>query len=1097
MELMTETGLPLSFAQEQLWFIDEFHNGLPAHNLANLVRLRGPLDVAALRRALDGLVARHETLRTRLLTGADGHPVQVIDPPAVLARGDTAPPGDTPDPDGPEPPAAVREELIDYSAAGPEIASERLREFAAHQALRPFHLATDAPLRWSLVRLAPDEHALVIVAHQTAVDEWSVGVLLSELAALYRAQASGGEPDLNEVRFQFASHAQRERHQLHDDVLASLEDYWRGSLAGLQTTQFPTDRPRPVLASHDGAVEVSNLGPELLDGLRGLASSAGAGLSETLLAALLVLLCRYTGQTDLVVGTVSEERTAELAPLVGFLAAALPIRADLSGDPAFGDVLARVLAAAEGARAHRELPFARIVEAVHVDRDPGRFPVFQVELSCAEPVSDIESAGVTFHRQRIDLRASRYDLSLLAEPGEEGLLIRATYTPALFDAVTVRRLLGHLEVLLRGAVADPQARLSQLPVLTASELRAELHDWNDTTASLPVTCIHLGFEAQVTRDPDAVAAQFESEQWTYAELNTRANKIARRLRGLGVGPEALVGVCMATGLPRIAALLGIWKAGGGYVPMDPALPPDRLSFIAADTAMAVLLADDSTMPSLLRAALPTTGVPVISLDADDAHLHALDSTNLDSTGPDGTEVTPSNVAYVIYTSGSTGQPKGVVVEHHQAINFLHGMIGAWHITPSSAVLQFAAVTFDVSVMDMFMPLLAGARVVLAPPDTLHSPPRLAALMRDSRVTFACLPPAVLNLLIGEDFPELATLLSAGEELSSELLRHWLRDGLDIYNGYGPTECSIGSTFMKLEPSTPLPPPIGRPKPNYRAYVLDGDLNPVPVGVTGELHIGGAGVARGYLNRPELTTEKFITDPFIPGGRLYKTGDLVRRRPDGTIVFAGRIDNQVKIRGLRVELGEIETALTTHPAIAQAVATVITDQAGHQQLAAYLRPANGTTPAPADIRQYLAARLPGYMIPGYLITVDHIPLTPNGKIDKSALPAPATSHDHQQAEPPATLIETVLVDIYATILGHEHAGATDSFFDAGGNSLQAMQLIAKLRAAIAVDLDVSSVFLAPTPRQLAALLRDEHGYDDVELGEDGIEGLTPAQETPAC
>jgi acyl-coenzyme A synthetase/AMP-(fatty) acid ligase/acyl carrier protein len=390
---------------------------------------------------------------------------------------------------------------------------------------------------------------------------------------------------------------------------------------------------------------------------------------------------------------------------------------------------------------------------------------------------------------------------------------------------------------------------------------------------------------------------------------------------------------------------------------------------------------------------------------------------------------------------------------------------------------------------MFMPLLAGARVVLAPPETLHSPPRLAALIRDAHVTFACLPPAVLPMLAGEPFGDLRTLLSAGEELSGELLRALLRDGLEVYNGYGPTEASIGAVFMKLEPTTPLPPPIGRPKPNYQAYVLDAHLNPVPVGVTGELHIGGAGVARGYLNRPDLTRERFIPDPFRPGGRLYKTGDLARRRPDGTIMFAGRIDNQVKIRGLRVEPGEIETALAAHPAVAQAVVTLVTGPSGEKQLAAYLRPAGPPAGIDAsDVRQHLARTLPPYMIPSHLVTLAEFPLTANGKIDKAALPPPQAGGTTGDLVPPRTLIEAVLVDLFGTLLGAEQIGATDSFFDAGGNSLLAMQLITQLRSKLAADLDVTAVFLSPTAQQLAALLRDEHGFHDTELGPGGIGGL---------
>ncbi len=480
--------------------------------------------------------------------------------------------------------------------------------------------------------------------------------------------------------------------------------------------------------------------------------------------------------------------------------------------------------------------------------------------------------------------------------------------------------------------------------------------------------------------------------------------------------------------------------------------------------------------------MPACGVAVISLDAEWAAIGELPGGNLADVG-----VERSNVAYVIYTSGSTGEPKGVVVEHRQAVNFLQGMAGPWRIDSSAVVLAFAAFTFDVSVSDMFLPLLHGGRVVLASPETLHSLPRLAELIRAAGVTFACLPPAMLNLLTGQEFPGLRTLLSAGEELSGELLRAWLRDGLEIFNGYGPTEASIGATFMRMDAGTQLPPPIGRPKPNYRVYVMDAYLNPVPVGVVGELHIGGAGVARGYLNRPELTRERFVPDPFAPGQRLYKSGDLVRRRADGTIVFVGRIDDQVKIRGLRVELGEIEAALAGHPGIAQAVVTVVTDATGEPQLAAYLRARQSSTPELSDVRQHLASMLPAYMIPTYLTILAEFPLTANGKIDKAALPEPQAQAPAGEVAP-ATLIETMMVDMFVTLLGLEHAGATDSFFDLGGNSLQAMRLISLIDEELQADIGAAALFLAPTPRQLAALLRDKHGLDDADLDEESIEGL---------
>jgi amino acid adenylation domain-containing protein len=1042
-----------------LWFIDEFHHGLPAHNVPGVIWLDGELDVAALAAALGALTARHEPLRTRLVAGDDGHPVQVIDPPG---------------------PAPVLE-VTSYADLPAREAALRLRELADDEALRPFHLADDHPLRARLTRLAVNSHALVLVAHQTAIDERSLPALIADLATLYGRLAAGQPGELAPLPGRFAEHAGRERAHLSGPVLAGLSGHWRATLAGLETSRFPADRPRPVLADHCGAAEESLAGASLARLAGELAQQAGTTAAVTLLAAQFALLHRYTGQDDLILGmAVDAAAGPDAAGLVAFLEDLMPVRVDASGDPAFRELLDRVRGAVDQARAHG-LPFARIVDALDIERDPGRFPVFQTAFRYAEPVAPATAGGLTLRYERVPLRASRYDVSLLAEPGPAGLRLEVTYAPALYDAATIRRLLVHYEVLLRGAVADPSAPLSKLPLLTDAELHAELVTWNDTDADLPVQCVHEGIAARATSAPSAVAAELGAEQVSYAGLNRQANQVARLLRARGIGPDILVGVCMGTSLRRLAALLGVWKAGGGYVPLDPGLPAERLAFMIGDTGMRVVLTDDASA----AAVPPADGVAVVSLDAAWDEVAALDAGDLHDTG-----VTPANIAYVIYTSGSTGQPKGVVVEHGQCIHFLHGMARHWRTGPGSAVLQFAAFTFDVSVMDMFMPLLGGAKVVLAAPETLHSPPLLAKLIRDAGITFACLPPTVLNLLVGQDFPELRTLLSSGEELSSELLKAWLHIGADIYNGYGPTECSIGSVFMKLEPSTPLPPPIGRPKPNYRAYVLDAYLNPVPAGVTGELHIGGPGVSRGYLNRPDLTREKFIPDPFRPGGRLYKTGDLARRRPDGTLVFAGRIDGQVKLRGLRVELGEIETALAGHADVAQAVVTVVTDRAGVQQLAGYLRPADGATIDEADVRQQLARSLPSYMIPTYLVTLAELPLTAHGKVNKAALPPPrpADAAAGSGMAPPQTVIEVVLTDLYATVLGVEHVGATGSFFDAGGNSLQAMRLITELRAGLGADLDIATVFLNPAPRQLAAVLRDKHGFADSDLGPDGVEGL---------
>jgi amino acid adenylation domain-containing protein len=1077
------TDLPLSYGQEQLWFIDRLAPGMPTYNIPYSLGLSGPLDCAALSRAYAALAERHESLRTRLVPGRAGRPAQLIDPPGQLPL-----------------------ELTDLSALPPQQRQAELREFVRREGLRPFALADQPLLRAWLLRLAPGEHVLVVVVHHSVFDGWSRRVFVRELAALYAAEvtpATSGslQSVLPELPVQFADYAIWERNRLAGPALDELEAHWRGVLDGLPIVQFPTDRPRPMVDNFDGALAQRETGPELLDGLRALSRREGTTLFVTLMTGLLALLHRYTGQTDLVVGTASANRgREELAPLIGYLVNALPIRADLSGDPPFTELLARVKEATVSGYAHQDLPFGRLVETLQVERDPSRSPVFQLAMTYTErDETPVSAAGVDFLLSGADLvvnaNAARFDLDFATEASSEGLKLACSFKTGLFDAGTIERLLANWEVLLRGAVTDPSVRLSRLPVLTEAELHRELTEWNDTAAQFPVRCVHEAVQAQVTRTPDAVAAQFElgadGQRLTYAQLNARANQIARRLRAAGAGPEILVGVCMATGLDRLAGVLGIWKAGSGYVPLDPGLPADRLSFMIADTGMKVILTDEASAASLP----PADGVAIISLDAERDLIGKQDEGDLDGTGLYKTGVAPDNVAYVIYTSGSTGEPKGVVVEHRQAVNFLQGMVAPWRAGPGSVVLAFAAFTFDVSVCDMFLPLIAGARLVLAARQTLHSPPRLTALMREAGVTYAMLPPAVLSLLNGQDFPALRTLISTGEELVSELVQPWLRDGLEFWNGYGPTEATMGSTFMKLDASTPLPPPIGRPKPNYRAYVLDPDLNVVPTGVIGELHIGGPGVSRGYLNRPELTKEKFIPDPFsavLPGARLYKTGDLVRRRPDGTIVFAGRIDDQVKIRGLRVELGEIETALLTHPAVAQAVVTVIADQSGEPQLAAYLRAeghgrAGQGEPDLAEVRRHLAGGLPGYMVPAYLTVLDEFPLTANGKVDRAALPAPQAMPAAERVAP-ATLIEVVMTDMFARLLNLEDAGATDSFFDLGGNSLQAMRLIGMMGDELRVDIGAVAVFLAPTPRQLAALLRDKHGLPDTELGAGGVAGL---------
>ena len=1051
------TELPLSYGQEQLWFIDQFAKGNVTYNLAFSLDIRGSLDLAALNRSLDRLVARHAALRTRLVSEA-GIPRQVIDPPRPLA-------------------------LRPIELTGPDQAA-RERQLAAiegEEPLTPFDLSTGPLFRVQLVRVEPQRHVLVFGVHHIVFDGWSFGVLVQELIATYRAEAAGEQPDLPPVPVQMADYALWERERLTGDNLAKLVDYWRQALSGISTLQLATDRPRPLLQSAAGGLIRRELSADLLPQLRALAKREGVTPFIVMLAAVQVLLHRYTGQDDVAIGTASTNRARpELSSLIGYLVNALVARGDLSGDPTFLEYLHRTQEWMVAAYGHQALPFAKLVDALNVPRDASRAPLVQVGFSMADALEPLPAGPVEFTVRPLDIVAAKFDLNFAAGVSGDVLTLDLSYASALFDAETAEQMLRGLEALLRAVVADPGQRLSELPVMSEEEWRREIFDWNDTAAPFPVLCLHERFEQQVAAHPDAIAAEYGEEQWSYQRLNAEANRVARRLRELGVGPECLVGVSMQPSLRRLAGILAILKAGGGYVPLDPDLPDDRLTYMVTDAQMDVILTDDAS-----EAGVPATAATLLSLDREWDSIAALDDANLEPLA------TPANVAYVIYTSGSTGRPKGVLVEHAQVVNFVIGMVERWPLGVGDKVLQFASLNFDVSAMDMFLAVLSGGTAVFGPRQELLSPPRLAELMRRHKVTFTCLPPAVVSLLTGEQFPDLRVLISAGEALSSELLRSWVRPGLAFCNGYGPTEAAIGATLMVLDGSM-VPPPIGKPMPNYRAYVLDAHLNPVPVGVIGELHLGGACVTRGYLNQPELTRQRFIPDPFVGGdARMYKTGDLVRRMRDGNIVFVGRVDGQVKIRGLRVELGEIETVLASDPAVAQAVVVVAEDQAGEKQLVGYLRPEPGRTISLAQVRQEAGQRLPAYMVPTHMAVVDSFPLTSNGKIDVSAMPPLESFSGSEAYQPPGTVLELVLVDMFATLLNQERVSVDDSFFDLGGNSLQAMRLISQFHDELAVDADVSAIFLAPTPGQLAVKLREEYGIEDSELDEDELAELHSA------
>ena len=1037
----------LSLAQEQLWFVAQLAPGSSAYHIPLAWQLQGRLDVTALEQALSGVLARHESLRTSFTT-VDGRPWQVIAEPHPVRLG-----------------------VVDCSGLrAPERASELARVSAAELS-RPFRLEQGTLLRALLVKLTETTHVLLVTVHHLVFDGWSAGIFLTELTALYDQAVTGRAAGLAEPALQYADFAVWQREWLRGPKLDQLVDYWQRTLQGAPVLELPTDRPRPAVQSFAGAGESVEIGGPTVTALRELCHTQSVTMFMALLAAFGVLLSRYSGQHDVVIGTPNANRNrSEIEPLIGYFVNMLPVRLDLSGDPSFRELLGRVKAATVGGYAHQDLPFAKIVEVLRLERDPSRSPLFATTFSLTTPPPS--GARPRFGGLVIDapelagqppVTTSKFDLGLFAQELPDRLHLGMQYASALFDAATVRRMLGHFRVLLAGAVADPQAPVSQLPLLPAEERQQLLVDWNATAVAVPPGCVHELFEAQAAALPEAVAAMADGEYVTYGELNRQADQVAGYLREAGVGPEVLVGVCLRRSLRRLAAVLGVLKAGGAYLPLDPAHPAERLGFMISDASAAMVLAEQATV-----SALGELATPVVCLDTGWEQV----SSGSDTVAP--ARVTARNLAYVMYTSGSTGRPKGVLIEHRSVVNYVASQVTIFGVRPDDRVLQLASLSFDVSVFEMFVTLTAGATLCLATEQALGSPAKLAALLRDQRISLALLPPPVASLLAGEAdrLPELRVVIVGGEACTAELVRAWLRPGRRFFNGYGPTEATVAVTLAQCRGDEPTPP-IGRPMPNQQVYVLDGQRGPVPVGVAGQLYLGGVGLARGYLNRPALTAARFIPHPFVAGERVYATGDLVRYLPDGNLVFLGRVDDQVKIRGFRVELGEIETVLRACSGVRQAVVVARDDLGAQRHLVGYVtvEPAAGRV-SPTELRRQLAGRLPGYMVPAQVMVLDTLPLTPSGKLDRAALPAPALGDDRERDDreerpAPRTAVESAVTELFAEVLGVGAVGVDDGFFELGGNSLQALQLVSRLHGTLGVEVDVVDIFQAPTPAALAA------------------------------
>ena len=1048
---------PTSFAQRRLWFVHQLEPESPSYNVTTALQLSGKLDVPALARSLATLVARHEALRTTFRL-AEGEPVQVVAPELPL---------ELPVTDRSAVPAADREDEV--------------RRLIQEEVRRPFDLERGPLLRARLIRLAPDEHALILIVHHIVFDGWSAGVLSRELSECYRAFAAGEAPRLPELSVQYADYAVWQREWLTGEAIQQQLAYWRGRLAGAPAVlELPTDFARPRVQSYRGATEKRLLSRGLLEKLEELSRQEGATLFMTLLAGFQLLLSRYTGQDDIVVGSpIANRNRSELEHLVGFFVNSLALRADLSGDPTFRELLRRVRAVALGAYAHQDLPFERIVEELQPDRIRDRNPFFQVMFALQNaPRAPLKLEGLTLRSLPRRTGTSKFDLTLHMHQTSKGLTATLEYNTDLFEPGTITRMLDHLERLFEEVVADPDRRLSAIPLLTVDQRREILVEWNRTDRVFPADrCVHQLFENQAAQRPDAVAVEDGSESLSYRELNRRANRIARYLRRCGVGPEARVGVALERSADLVVALLGVLKSGGAYVPLDPSHPSDRLGFMLNDAGVRVLLTRAGTPPHL------PTGLSVVGLESDRARIEEESDDNLEH------QATAENLAYVMYTSGSTGRPKGIAIPHRAIVRLVCNTDYA-QLTAVDRVAQVSNASFDAATFELWGALLNGARLVIVPRDVTLSPGALAAEIRDRGISAMFLTTTLFNQIVSEVpdvFRSVRHVLFGGEAADPRSVRAVLANGRPerLLNAYGPTEATTFATWHLVRDvaAEALTVPIGVPITNTRVYVLDRRMEPVPLGVHGELYLGGPGLARGYLGRPALTAERFVPDPFESrlGGRLYRTGDRVRQRADGTLEFIGRIDGQIKLRGFRIEPGEIESVLAKHPAVGDCLVVLRDDPPGRRELVAYLVPrvtsTNGSRVSLVDLRTHLRAALPEYMVPSGFVVLEALPLSPNGKLDRRALPPPERGADADVSfAPPATPVEKALARQWQELLAVEQVGLGDNFFELGGHSLLAVKLFAEIERVFGRRLPLSTLFQAPTLGQLAELLSQAPGSD---------------------
>ncbi|HEX6046564.1 MAG TPA: amino acid adenylation domain-containing protein [Pyrinomonadaceae bacterium] len=1018
---------PTSVDQERLWFIDQLQPGNAAYNIFSASRITGPLDVAVMERVVNELIARHEVLRTTF-TVIDDQPMQVVHPRMEIAL---AP--------------------VDLQSFPPEERYQEALRQVTEDFSRPFDLENGPLVRVGLLRLAEDDHVMHFNMHHTVTDRWSGAIFELETGRLYDAFANNRPSPLPPLPVQYADYALWQRGRADSEIYRRQAEYWTKRLTGAPfVLEVPADFPRPPMQNFRGARVYTRYSKHLLDALRELSRREGVTMFTLALAAYKALLYRYTAQETVLVGaTFANRNRPELQNMVGYLLNLIVLSTDLSGNPTFRELLQRERATVLEGFANQDLPFGKLVQELRPVQDASRNPIVQHSLIYLDfpELTVMETLGMTAKHLDIDNGASRFDMTLAMTETEQGYEVDIEFPTDLYRRERIERMTKHLENILESVVVDPCQRLSELPMLSESEKRQLLIDWNGTTVEYPrASCIHELFEAQARRTPDHVALVFENECLTYGELNGQANRVARYLRDAGVQSDELVGLLMSRSLRMVVGVLGILKAGAAYLPLDERFPAERLDFMLRDSGVRVVLTDDADWTKIAACN-----------DLDDIY------TNQQRT-------------YVIYTSGSTGQPKGVEVTHRGVVNLLQSILANPSLKPTDTMLSVTTLSFDIATAEIFLPLIAGARVVIASREVAADGVRLAKLLADCGATVMQATPATWRLLLDagwEGDPQLRVFCT-GEALPRPLADQLLPRCAELWNLYGPTETTIFSGITRINEDNG-PAPIGPPIANTRFYVLDQFMNPVPIGIYGELWIGGAGLARGYLNRPELTAEKFVSDPFAsePGARLYRTGDLVRYREDGNLEFGGRLDHQVKVRGFRIELGEVEAVLSRHEAVRAAVVVAREERPGEQRLVAYVCGDQQLLPAASEWRAFLIQRLPEYMIPSVFINLEALPLLPNGKVNRSALPAPDSSRPDLRRPfvAPETPAQARLVELFASVLSLDQIGIHDDFFELGGDSILATRLVSRVRRAFGVELPLRELFWKPSVSELAQVVEE--------------------------